>query len=465
MTLYLGDRRSLPVLSNRLHRLWDRCCHGNRQLTFVQLHHHPSSCAIATVLWFIFIIVICICFLILSSAFLTLHHQRHRHHHYDDEASDPLSTFDPLTLPSDHVHRFILNPTRGCSAETRLLVLIHSHACHSAARTDLRNSWAAPRDHVQVVFLLGQPQTNLSCNQRDLLRESKQHNDLVQGHFLDSYRNLTLKHLMGFRWASDHCSPAPFILKSDDDAFVHLDQLLQMLRHDLIPAVGQSQLLSRPVARTSHADPDPMWSNSLLWTNLDGGLRPMDRLSRKHLVRLNISLQQQMRSLSVGLVDDRLPLLACSLFPDGTPTRRSGKWALSKTEHRSESLPPYCSGLAYVLNRPAAQVLLNAAATYTGSQLHIDDLFVTGILLHHLLPSFRSPGQLALFDWSSRYSYDWRSLQHWTMNRGRVGNDHHDLDQLIWPPMVTDLGECRDRSSLMAAAVARLPVSFNFDQA
>ncbi len=45
--------------------------------------------------------------------------------------------------------------------------------------------------------------------------------DLVQENFLDSYRNLTLKTLMGIRWASIYCANAKFIVKIDDDVVLN----------------------------------------------------------------------------------------------------------------------------------------------------------------------------------------------------------------------------------------------------
>ncbi len=53
--------------------------------------------------------------------------------------------------------------------------------------------------------------------------------DLVQENFIDSYRNLTLKTLMGIRWASIHCSNAKFVVKIDDDVIINPFYLLNYL--------------------------------------------------------------------------------------------------------------------------------------------------------------------------------------------------------------------------------------------
>lgn len=41
----------------------------------------------------------------------------------------------------------------------------------------------------------------------------------MQGNFLDTYHNLTLKGVMGFRWVTRHCARARLVIKLDDDVF------------------------------------------------------------------------------------------------------------------------------------------------------------------------------------------------------------------------------------------------------
>lgn len=65
----------------------------------------------------------------------------------------------------------------------------------------------------------------LSCSsipQEAIEEENKTSGDILQGSFLDHYRNLTRKNLMGLDWASSRCRNAAFILKVDDDAVFNL---------------------------------------------------------------------------------------------------------------------------------------------------------------------------------------------------------------------------------------------------
>jgi hypothetical protein len=51
------------------------------------------------------------------------------------------------------------------------------------------------------------------------------------GDFIEDYRNLTYKHVMGLEWSSRFCPQAPFILKQDDDIFVDPYGILHHLRN------------------------------------------------------------------------------------------------------------------------------------------------------------------------------------------------------------------------------------------
>lgn len=476
---------------------------------FLPLHHlsrHQSyvSLSLSTIFWLSWILLTCIGFILISFILLTFHRHYHHpnHHHHNVNSKRPTYELSNEAERNVYIHsdllsqtknqlkdvddkysdsklfsisssdsiddnkfrllttffRFTLNPgTASCSAKTHLLVLIHSQACHESARDDLRHTWAVARQNIRIIFLLGQPSLSSSsdfvCDQSSLQREFDRHHDLVQGKFIDSYRNLTLKHLMGLYWATRHCSQASVILKSDDDTFIDLNELLRMWRHELIPTIGQSRLLTSSIDIVQSPTHN-VWINSV-YTNLDHQLTSIQRLNRTQWIRLRMYLDRQMRSISrsdaITSIQGHIPVMACSMFPNGTRTRRTGKWALTRQEHYSDQLPPYCSGLAYALNPAAARLLLQSAATYNGSWLHIDDLFVTGILLQHALKSMSASEQLALFDWSSRYSYNWRTLQSWTLNRARS----------LLPPLVTDLGDCPHRAALMSSAAFRL-LSLNF---
>lgn len=69
------------------------------------------------------------------------------------------------------------------------------------------------------VFLLAEiPPRETFINQKQIEDEQRKFGDLVQGNFLEAYRNLTYKHVMGLKWAVTECPKAKFLIKIDDDS-------------------------------------------------------------------------------------------------------------------------------------------------------------------------------------------------------------------------------------------------------
>lgn len=127
---------------------------------------------------------------------------------------------------------YLMNdPVCNTSSSPLYVVLVHSSPDHEAHRRAIRGTWGR-RAH--VVFLLGE--TNSSAVQDALYRENDAHHDLVQGAFLDSYRNLTYKHVLGLKWITYHCPDARYVIKVDDDVFVNTPFLEEFLTRELSPA-------------------------------------------------------------------------------------------------------------------------------------------------------------------------------------------------------------------------------------
>ena len=61
------------------------------------------------------------------------------------------------------------------------------------------------------------------------LQESSKYHDVVAADFVDSYRNLTLKMMVGLKWVSRFCPHSRFVLKCDLDTFVNLPLLTRIL--------------------------------------------------------------------------------------------------------------------------------------------------------------------------------------------------------------------------------------------
>jgi beta-1,3-galactosyltransferase 1 len=134
-----------------------------------------------------------------------------------------------------HRFQFILKPTKVCGQNEDIFLLsyIHTAPDHHKQRMAIRQSWGNPRNFdneiaFRIVFLMGKP-TDKTVQEAVQL-ESDMYGDIVQENFIDSYRNLTYKAIMGLRWISNYCPQAKYILKTDDDIFVNIFNVVAHLR-------------------------------------------------------------------------------------------------------------------------------------------------------------------------------------------------------------------------------------------
>jgi hypothetical protein len=143
-----------------------------------------------------------------------------------------LAPSDRTTLIDLKDFTFQLNsfPCNG-SSSLLLLVLVSSAPGHAENRRTIRETWG--RGFHRVLFLLGAVESRDA--QATLEEETRTYRDLVQGSFLDSYRNMTYKHVMALKWTAYYCPGARYLLKTDDDVFVNPPALLEFLSQDLSP--------------------------------------------------------------------------------------------------------------------------------------------------------------------------------------------------------------------------------------
>ncbi|NXH52374.1 B3GN5 glucosaminyltransferase, partial [Rhabdornis inornatus] len=123
--------------------------------------------------------------------------------------------------------RLLLAPSPCSPPAPFLLILVPSAPAHRERRLAVRDTWGGPWGESgtppsRTVFVLGVPPSSSSSDtQRELLAEWRQHGDILQGDFGDTYANLTWKTLLLLRWARACCEGAAFLLKADDDVFVN----------------------------------------------------------------------------------------------------------------------------------------------------------------------------------------------------------------------------------------------------
>ncbi|XP_067654517.1 beta-1,3-galactosyltransferase 5-like [Haliotis asinina] len=119
-----------------------------------------------------------------------------------------------------------------------LLVLVLTMHDHVEERKAIRETWgsvvktkkwgeADVPENTLLVFLLGKPDND---SKSDLARqENEVYHGIVEADFKESYFNLTYKVLMGYKWAKQFCPAAKYILKVDEDTFINLAALVNIL--------------------------------------------------------------------------------------------------------------------------------------------------------------------------------------------------------------------------------------------
>ncbi|KAK2577389.1 hypothetical protein KPH14_003503 [Odynerus spinipes] len=142
-----------------------------------------------------------------------------------------LPSDDKSTLIDIKDFKFTINHDFCNKTQPLLLLLIHSAPGNFHKRKVVRETWGRKASDLILMFVVGSSEDY----EEALEKENKEYEDIIQGNFLDAYRNMTYKHVMALKWATYHCPSAKYILKLDDDVFVHIPALLNFITHNLSP--------------------------------------------------------------------------------------------------------------------------------------------------------------------------------------------------------------------------------------
>ncbi|XP_034149553.1 N-acetyllactosaminide beta-1,3-N-acetylglucosaminyltransferase 3 [Esox lucius] len=122
------------------------------------------------------------------------------------------------------------------SIDVFLLLVIKSSPLNYERREVLRKTWAKERLQnglwIRRIFLSGTTGSGFEKRKLNkLLRvENREHNDILQWDFNDSFFNLTLKQILFLEWMDKNCRKARFLLNGDDDIFANTDNMVDYLQ-------------------------------------------------------------------------------------------------------------------------------------------------------------------------------------------------------------------------------------------
>ena len=138
------------------------------------------------------------------------------------------------TIVNPFPYVLVTSPRTACPDGVVLVIVVHSHPAYRDRRDAIRRTWGRYGDGQQgeprstrLVFALG---VDANVRAGALRVENDIYDDIIQGNFVDAYKNLTVKSLFGLKWVSEQCARVPYMLKSDDDMFISIPYLIEILQ-------------------------------------------------------------------------------------------------------------------------------------------------------------------------------------------------------------------------------------------
>lgn len=134
-----------------------------------------------------------------------------------------------------------------------LVFLISTTPLSLKKRMIIRDTWASYSKkntaNIRYAFLLGE--ITEEPIQEMINTEDKFYRDILQADFPENYYTLTIKTLMGYHWAVKHCPSNTFIVKTDDDVFINIPAVLDMIKK-------HKNLLQRSIGGFCKKDIEPV---------------------------------------------------------------------------------------------------------------------------------------------------------------------------------------------------------------
>ena len=163
-------------------------------------------------------------------------------HVNDDDTRDSLTTANvsqglPYFVAYPRKYDFIVDEPRTCQQQEPLVVVIVPvNPSDRASRDHIRRMWGRDTQspvlgqRVSLFFLLGLPTGEGAVQvEEEVLKESRDHRDMLQSDFFDAYVNLTIKTMVMMEWLESRCPMASFAMKIDTDMFLNVHNLVDML--------------------------------------------------------------------------------------------------------------------------------------------------------------------------------------------------------------------------------------------
>ena len=120
----------------------------------------------------------------------------------------------------------LISPSKELPDDVILLIMVKSAARNFGRRNAIRSTWGGKKNSkIHVLFSLGYHR----YIEREIRKEASLYKDILQGSFVDEYRNNTFKTSMTYKWIGDSWRSCKYILLVDDDYLVNIDETLHFV--------------------------------------------------------------------------------------------------------------------------------------------------------------------------------------------------------------------------------------------
>ncbi|XP_013064274.2 beta-1,3-galactosyltransferase 1-like [Biomphalaria glabrata] len=148
------------------------------------------------------------------------------------------SVIDFLSQPivNNFSFTYVNNPKNVCSTDVpEVLLVVPSAPENFENRVKVRRSGRGMytmnvNNRARLLFFVGKPANNNRTLQSKVNDEAYVYGDIVQMDFVDVYRNILLKAVSMLKWAATYCPKATYVIRTDDDVKVDVQQLLKVLK-------------------------------------------------------------------------------------------------------------------------------------------------------------------------------------------------------------------------------------------
>ena len=181
--------------------------------------------------------------------------------HMEQVIIETVDNVGELTMEKLHILTEPASDSPFCTEEIFLTVIVISAVTNFLQRNAIRGTWGNTDYLVpssmnlkpKIVFVVGESKDKKV--QGKLASETRACQDVVIANFIDSYKIITLKAILGLKWAKRFCL-GTYVLKTDDDTFINLRKFMDWLSRRPRNIFYAGKCVNSPHVRR---DPNDKW--------------------------------------------------------------------------------------------------------------------------------------------------------------------------------------------------------------